>query len=303
MKRIFLLAFIALLAFAMVSCDTVSNTSSSGSKSGATGTSLRRPVNRPGLLFASAASSKSRGLSNSGSSARQDGKTEKCQAGALRRRICTKISGGATLNSHIMKEDHGFETDGQQYMIWAHGMMLLGMELCTRSRRYKDPRPYSRPLRFTQDCFTEEMLVRPGKWPNIAVDDAGWDAMAYMIFYRVTGDPYALKVAGKVIRNSYEHWKDGSVKNGLWYNNDRKFKSLYSAGLVTAALDYCEASGDQSLYNDTMAIYQWMRIISCATVGRNMTILLWTVMIAALPTLTLIGRSAMKKRTTEVCTL
>lgn len=173
---------------------------------------------------------------------------------------------GDAKTGHMMKEDHGLETAGQQYMIWAHTMMLLGMDImyeATGDPELKDR--IAAQWNFTRDNFTEEMLTRPGRWPNIAVDDAGWDAMAYMIWYRVTGDSYALKVAGKTIRNSYEYWKDGTVANGLWYirdkerpENDATFKSLYSVGLVMAALDYCAVTDDQSLLDDTLAVYRWM---------------------------------------------
>ena len=169
---------------------------------------------------------------------------------------------------HMVREDHGYKTNGRQTMIWAHAMMLFGME--TMYDLTESPELKNRIIaqwNFTKDNFTEEYLVRPGKDPNIAIDDAGWDAMAYMVWYRATGDEYPLRAAGKLIRNSYEYWKDGDVANGLWYpqtppsqggDATTRFKSLYSAAMILAALEYCEVTGDEEIYNDTMKVYEWI---------------------------------------------
>ena len=173
---------------------------------------------------------------------------------------------GDDQTGHIMKEDHGYETEGGQTMIWAHAMMLFGME--TMLEATGDPAIRDRinaQWQFTRENFNEEQLSRAGTWPNIAVDDAGWDAMAYMLWYRITGDDYALRVAGRTIRNAYDYWKDGEVGNGLWYtradsneDNNATYKSLYSAALILAALEYCEATGDQELLDETLALYRWI---------------------------------------------
>ena len=174
---------------------------------------------------------------------------------------------GDAKTGHMMKEDHGYETEGDQQMIWAHAMMLIGMDAMaavTGEQEMSDR--IAAQWAFTKETFSEEELVRPGMWPNIAVDDAGWDAMAYMIWYRTTGDPFALKVAGEVIRNSYEYWKDGDIGNGLWYpqvppsqggDAASRTKSLYSAALILAAMEYCEETGDDDLFEETMRLYRW----------------------------------------------
>lgn len=172
---------------------------------------------------------------------------------------------GSPTTGNIMKEDHGYLTTGKQTMIWAHAMMLFGMEAMydvTGDEEIKDR--ITAQWNFTKENFTEEQLVRPGQSPNIAVDDAGWDAMAYMLFYRITKDEYALKVTKELIDNSYEFWKDGEIGNGLWYlkNNNteesQKWKSIYSTGLMLAALEYYEVKKDEKLLSDTLALYQWI---------------------------------------------
>ena len=175
---------------------------------------------------------------------------------------------GDATDGHLIKEDHGYPTEGKQTMIWAHAMLLLAMETMEKATGDESLRErIAAQWTFTRDNFTEEQLVRAGQWPNIAVDDASWDAMAYMLWYRVTGDPYALRIAGRLIRNSYEYWKDGDVSNGLWYpqtppsqggDENSRFKSLYCVGLLLAALEYTEVTGEQPLYEDTLKIYEWI---------------------------------------------
>ncbi len=172
---------------------------------------------------------------------------------------------GDSETGHIVKEDHGFPTTGRQVMIWAHAMMLFGMETMYEATGDEDiKKKIQAHWAFTKDIFNEEEMITPGRAPNIACDDAGWDAMAYLTFYRFTGDPYALNVTKKLLYQSYDYWKDGSVENGLWYKRstdpaeDAKWKSLYSTGLMMAALEYYEITGDETILNDTLAIYRWI---------------------------------------------
>lgn len=179
--------------------------------------------------------------------------------------LYTNFWTGDSSTGHIIKEDHGYPTEGKQTMIWAHAMMLIGMEAVYDTTRDEDIKERIKAhWEFTKYNFNEEQMITPGRAPNIAADDAGWDAMTYMLFYRMTGDPYALNVAKKNIVNSYEYWKDGSLENGLWYlrNTDpktnAKWKSIYSVGLMLASLDYVELTGDTEILQDTLKIYSWI---------------------------------------------
>lgn len=178
---------------------------------------------------------------------------------------------GTATGGHIRKEDHGYviSESREQTMIWAHATMIFAMDtLYSLTGDVDIKNRITAQWRFTKANFSWSQLVTPGTAPNIALDDAGWDAMVYMIFYRYTGDRYALDAAGELLRNSYNYWKDGDVKNGLWYpqlppshggDATTRFKSLYSVALLSAAFDYCEATGDFSgdIWKDTMDVYNW----------------------------------------------
>ena len=201
---------------------------------------------------------------------------------------------GGPETGHLMREFQGLETDGQQSMIWAHAQMIFAFEALygatgdeeiagriaaqwefTKSeftvKGFAALWGYIKSFftalwRCEKPVYTREILTRPGENPNTAVDDAGWDAMAYMTFYRVTGDEAALDYAGKLIRNSYEYWKDGDTANGLWYpyrppnhggDGSSRFKSIYAAALMVAALDYMRYREDERMMRDTMNLYAW----------------------------------------------
>ena len=172
---------------------------------------------------------------------------------------------------HMHKEDQGYVIgeDQWQKMIWAHAMMALEMEWLYRAtgdETLKDR--LAAQWKFTKDSFTYEQLT--GNFsgvPNIAVDDTGWDAMAYMLYYRVTGDDVALSAVRDIIRGGYEYYKDGDTKNALWYPQNPpsqggpdtgRFKSMGMVGILNAALDYIKTTGDKSLLPDTLNIYQWI---------------------------------------------
>jgi hypothetical protein len=104
------------------------------------------------------------------------------------------------------------------------------------------------------------------------VDDAGWDAMAYMTFYRFTRDKKALDYAGKLVRNSFDYWKDGDTANGLWYDHqppnhgggsESRKKAVYAASLLVAALDYMNYRGDPQMMRDVLSIYAWIEENLC----------------------------------------
>jgi hypothetical protein len=121
---------------------------------------------------------------------------------------------------------------------------------------------------FVKDNFTFEQLTSGfGHAPNLALDDTGWAAMLFMICYDATGDKYALDVVKAQIKGAYEYYKDGELANGLWYpktppthggDASTRFKALYTVGILSAALEYCQKTGDSELLPDTLAIYQWM---------------------------------------------
>jgi len=118
------------------------------------------------------------------------------------------------------------------------------------------------------NSFNEEQLTGLlGRAPNTAADDAGWDALYYIRMYEILGDKKALQYAGKLVRNSFEHWKDGDLSNGMWYSDysqyNEQWKSVYCGAHVLVALKYSELTKgteyyDQKLYDDAMKLYTWI---------------------------------------------
>ena len=174
-------------------------------------------------------------------------------------------------NNRMHKENQGLVANEniRQQMIWSHAMMVLEMYSLYQATGDEDIKnKITAQWEFTKENFTREQLTGNfGNAPNIAVDDSGWDAMIYMVYYRITEDPYALEITKDVIKGTYEYYKDGDTENGLWYpqtppsqggDATTRFKSLYSVGVVSAALDYMLITGDKELLADTMKVYQWM---------------------------------------------
>ena len=170
---------------------------------------------------------------------------------------------GDARTGHITMVDHGFPGDRQD-MLWDHAQAVFALDSLYCA--YGDDEIRDRILGewdFVQKNFTFERLVTPANQPNWAQDDAGWDAMLSMLFYRYSGDPCALKLAKRLIRNSYEFWKDEDVSNGLLYGHEPKVpeergKAMHMPSLMLAAFDYTKASGDDSLLADTIHIYNWV---------------------------------------------
>lgn len=162
-------------------------------------------------------------------------------------------------------------------MVWEYGTALFALETmydATGDESIK--KRISSQWSYMKNKYTKESVSTPGTEPNTAVDDAGWTALTLMTAYRITGDKTALEWAGELIRRSYDYWKDGSIKNGLWYriiggkpilmSGNRpitNIKSVYSAALILAALEYYEAAkdtdlADSQMYQDTLDLYNWV---------------------------------------------
>ena len=166
------------------------------------------------------------------------------------------------------KDYHGYVNDSlaKQDAVWSFGMAVMGMDVfydVTNDPLIKEKLAYQ--WGHTKNYFTDEQFVTPGMAPNFASDDTGWDAMVYLIFYRHTGDPYALDIVKRLLANAFTHYAvNGDINNGLWYttNTDHaeryKYTSIYCAGILHAALDYYDITGDVSYYNNTKAVYEYL---------------------------------------------
>ena len=161
-----------------------------------------------------------------------------------------------------------YQQNASQDTIWDHAMMLFAMDtLYTLNGDEEIKTRIAADWNFIKRNFSLGRLTGMfGNAPNIAVDDTGWNALALMMFYRYTGDEYALRAAGQLMHGAYDYYKDGDTKNGLWYpqvppsqggDATTRFKSLYAVALMLATFDYCELVQDEALWQDMMNVYNW----------------------------------------------
>lgn len=153
-------------------------------------------------------------------------------------------------------------------MVWEITMLLIAME--TYYDATGDTQTLQRILG-TRDYLLrtfsfEQLTANFGNEPNLALDDTGWDAMAYLMFYRLTGDPKMAQMVKRTLLGAYEHYRDGSLENGLWYNDWAQYndhwKSSYIVSLLITAWEYSKMTRGTSLYSQelldqTMTLYQW----------------------------------------------
>lgn len=165
---------------------------------------------------------------------------------------------------------HAGELTDNLTMIWETAMLMLAMENyyhATGDEATKEK--IAQEWDYLQRHFGHELMVSNcGGTPNLAADDTAWSALLYISVYRVLGDETALEYTKEVILNAYDYYKDGDIANGMWYCDERQYggdqwKSLYCAGFLLAALEYCEITEgtdkySQELYDQTMALYAWM---------------------------------------------
>lgn len=154
-------------------------------------------------------------------------------------------------------------------MIWETTMLLIAMETYYDATGDADTkRRILGTWEYLKTCFTREQMVGNfGSEPNLALDDAGWDIMCYLMAYRFTEDPDVLDMVKTALLGAYEHWKDGELYNGLWYNDwaqyHDRWKSAYVVSLLISALEYCQITRNtekfsQALEEQTRILCDWV---------------------------------------------
>jgi len=176
---------------------------------------------------------------------------------------------GGVADGHLRHIHSGEVITGDLIMIWETAMLMLAME--NHYNATGDEATKNRIIaewKYLQKQFSKkEMVSNCGKTPNLASDDTAWSALLYISVYRVTGDALALQYCKETVLNAYEYYKDGDIANGMWYCDTKQYdgdqwKSLYCAGFILAALEYCEITKgtdaySEELYTKTMALYGW----------------------------------------------
>ncbi len=142
--------------------------------------------------------------------------------------------------------------------LWERGMIMLCMDSLYKITG--DPILKERIMAEwwrIKRLYTAEELEAAGSNLHPANDDCGWHANLYLLCYEYTGDAYALERAAGMVRNTYAHFMDDALGGGLWYNNDRSYKSLYQLGVILASLQIYKYTGDQEIYDLAVKNYEW----------------------------------------------
>ena len=162
----------------------------------------------------------------------------------------------------IVPTSHGYavpDLSNARGGLWERAIMAFVLD--TMHRATGDP-TIARRLRGEwarlKRLYTVEELEAAGGPLHPACDDAGWDALYYLLLYRHSGDPDALQRAKGLVNNSFRRWLDAELGGGLWYSNERKTKSLYAVAMVMSALSIAEATGDAAMKDQALDCYRWM---------------------------------------------
>lgn len=154
-------------------------------------------------------------------------------------------------------------------MIWETAMMLIAME--TYYEATGDVETKNRILgtwQYLKTVFTKEQMTGGyGSPPNLALDDTGWDIMAYLMIYRITGEREIGEMVLDTLMGAYDHWKDGTLEEGLWYNDwaqyNDQWKSSYAVSLLISAWEFCRLTEgtelySRELYDMTLTLCRWV---------------------------------------------
>ena len=175
------------------------------------------------------------------------------------------------------------EYDDKRGQLWERATMVFPMYHLYQLN--KDPDLHSKLLfeaARLKSRYEESILTMPGHYYNTCIDDCGWNAMMYMMFYDLTGDTWYVEVTKSLINNAITHWTDPD-DGYLYYCKERHdFKSLYAVGLVMAMLDVYDVTKEQewldkvifhdnwmvSLFERTDGLY-WTNVESSGPQGKN----------------------------------
>jgi predicted alpha-1,6-mannanase (GH76 family) len=162
----------------------------------------------------------------------------------------------------IVPTSHGypaFDPSNARGGLWERAMMAFAMD--TFHRATGDP---TIPRRLNSEwarlkrLYTVEELEAAGGPLHPACDDVGWDALYYLVLYRHSHDRDALECAKGLVNHAFRRWLDSELGGGLWYNDQRKTKSLYGVAVVMSALEISQTTADAAMKEKAIGCYRWM---------------------------------------------
>jgi hypothetical protein len=166
---------------------------------------------------------------------------------------------GDTKTGHLMPTHGGCEAKGRG-VIWERGVLICALEGLGTATGDADCRERVRAqwLHDTQLYKPAELeACGPGS-PAPWCDDATWALLYYVTAFQQTGDPTALDRAKGMIRNIRARWHDDALDGGLWYNEQRKVKSLYSIAFVYGCLGVYGETGEHAWLDIALEEYNWI---------------------------------------------
>lgn len=169
---------------------------------------------------------------------------------------------GGPSNGHTLTTWGGYPSENlpdPHGMMWERALMVIPMYSLYRATL--DPVLETRlkaEWAFIKEAFTPEELAAAGSSLHPAVDDSGWSAMGYLCLYQVTQDPAALDAARQMADNAVSRWQDDTMGGGLWYNDDRQFKSIYQCGILTTLFTLWEIDQTQEAEDKFFSVYNWV---------------------------------------------
>jgi len=143
--------------------------------------------------------------------------------------------------------------------LWERATLLITLEnlyRATGDRILKER--IASDWRRTKSLYTADELKTPGVQVHPGVDDCGWDAWMYLMIHRCTGDQYALECAKALVSSSFDRWLDDKLGGGMWYNDDRKCKSLYAIGVMLSSMRIYEVTRDEAFLKRARSCYDWI---------------------------------------------
>jgi len=166
---------------------------------------------------------------------------------------------GDEKTGHLMPTHGGCETKGRG-VIWERTVVICaleGLSMATGDTKLRDRIGAQWAWDKTQFTPKELEACGPGS-PAPWCDDASWQLLYYNVAFQQSGDTSAIDRAKGLIHHIHDRWSDDQLDGGLWYNEQRKLKSLYAVAYVYGCLGVYEATGDRAYLDLALEEYQWI---------------------------------------------
>jgi hypothetical protein len=166
---------------------------------------------------------------------------------------------GDANTGHLMPTHGGIEAKNRG-VLWERTIVLCameGMSMVTGDAGLRER--IAAQWNFDKAQFKPRELEAcgPGS-PAPWCDDAAWQLLYYNVAFEQTGDTEAINRAKGLIHSIHGRWYDNQLDGGLWYNEQRKIKSLYAVAYIYGCLGVYEATGDHTYLDLALEEYHWI---------------------------------------------